>query len=153
MLKLGRLTTIISLLLLSFFTASRLAAQSPTDSLACYMQTADGRTVNLGDLCKQNTPSINPQKLSAVDAEAARMPISSVKYDGNLLEGRVTNQTGDTVQNIKVNYEVRDRKGNLIDNGFILAQPATVPPGASASFSGVTAKGTKVQPTFVEWSK
>jgi hypothetical protein len=58
------------------------------------------------------------------------MPISSVKYDGNLLEGRVTNQTGDTVQNIKVNYEVRDRKGNLIDNGFILAQPATVPPGA-----------------------
>ena len=165
MLKSWYLTAIVFSMLLSFFpeiglgyprladAKSQVVAQSRDDSFACYIQTSDGTTVNLTALCgAQSTSTVSPARVSGADAEAGKMPISSVRYDGNFLSGRVTNQTGDTVQGVKVNYEVRDRKGNLIDNGFIDAQPSILSPGESASFSGMTLKGAKVQPTFVDWS-
>ncbi|HAA28628.1 MAG TPA: hypothetical protein DCE56_14250 [Cyanobacteria bacterium UBA8553] len=163
--KFWYLTAIVFWMLLSFLPGiglgyprltdakSQVVAQSRDNSFVCYMQTPDGTTVNLTNLCGlQPTSTVNPARVSAADAEAIKMPISRVRYDGNFLSGRVTNQTDDTVQGVKVNYEVRDRKGNLIDNGFIDAQPSTIPPGGSASFSGMTVKGAKVQPTFVDWS-
>jgi hypothetical protein len=164
MLKLLHLTTVVSSVLFSFLPGmgsgyprlanaqSQVVQQLQTESLVCYMQTADGQTVNLTALCIQKpVPSVSPPRLSAADSEAAKMPISGVRYDGNFFTGQVTNQTGDTVQDVKVNYEVRDRQGNVIDNGFISVQPSTLPPGRSASFSGMTMKGATVQPTFVEW--
>ena len=132
---------------------SLVVAEFQKDESVCFMQTRDGRTVNLTALCgSQSVPAVSPPKLSAADSEAAKMPLSSVGYDGNSLSGQVTNQTGDTVRNVRVNYEVLDSQGNLIDNGVIYARPSTIPPGGSASFSGITVKGAKVRPTFVEWS-
>jgi hypothetical protein len=164
MLKVWRLTTVFSSVLFPFLPGiglgypkfvdvkSQVVAQVQRNSLVCYMQTADGQTVDLTTLCgQQSLPTVSPPRLSAAASETTKMPISDVRYDGNILSGQITNQTGDTVQNVKVNYEVRDRQGNTIDNGFISAQPSTIPPGGSASFSGMTVKGATVQPTFVEW--
>lgn len=130
---------------------SQLVAQSTDNSPVCYMQTPDGNTVDLRALCGEESTSTVTPKASAVESEATKMPITEVRYEGSSLSGRITNQTGNTVQGVKVNYEVRDRKGNAIDNGFIYAQPSTIPPGGSASFSGKTEQGAKVEPTFVEW--
>lgn len=133
--------------------AKSLVVALQKDESVCFMQTTDERTVNLTALCgSQSIPVATPLKLSGADSEAAKMLISGVGYDGNSLSGQVTNQTGDPVQNVRVNYEVLDSRGNVIDSGFIYAQPSTIPPGGSASFSGITVKGAKVQPTFVEWS-
>jgi hypothetical protein len=163
MLRVLHLTLVVCGVLLSFLVRidlgnaritdakSQLVAQSTDNSPVCYMQTPDGNTVDLRALCGQgSTPSVTPRP-SAVESEATKMAITEVRYEGNSLSGRVTNQTGNTVQGVKVNYEVRDRKGNAIDNGFIYAQPSTIPPGGSASFSGKTEQGAKVEPTFVEW--
>ncbi len=159
------LTLVASSVLLSFLPGiglgcprlaeakSLIVAELQKDESVCFMQTTDERTVNLTALCgAQSIPVATPSKLSEADSEAAKMPLSGVGYDGKSLSGQVTNQTGDTLQNVKVNYEVLDSRGNVIDNGFIYAQPSTIPPGGAASFSGITVKGAKVQPTFVDWS-
>ncbi len=163
--KIWSLTTVISSVVLSFLPGinlgypqsvqakSEVIAQLQADELVCYMQSADGRTVNLTALCGQpSTPSFSPPKLSAVVSESAKTPLSNVSYSGNLLSGQVTNRTKNTVQDVKVNYEVLDSQGNAIDIGFIYAEPSTIPPGGTASFSGITVKGAKVQPTFIDWS-
>ena len=165
MLRVWHLTTVCSSVLLSLFPGmgwvypqladakSPIVAQAGDNSLICYMQTNDGKTLNLTALCgQQTTPIVSPPRLSAAASEAAKIPISNVKYDSQFMSGQVTNQTRNTVQDVKVNYEVLDNQGNLIDNGFISAQPSTIPPGGSASFRGMTVKGAKVQPTFVQWS-
>lgn len=116
----------------------------------CYMQTAQGNTINLTTLCGRQAPPSTP-KACLDSATKAQVSLLNSNYDGNFLSGQVTNQSCKTVKYIKVNYEVMDESGNLIDNGYIYAQPVTVGPGQSASFQGAVVQGAKVQVTYVDW--
>lgn len=116
----------------------------------CYIETPQGNRVNLTNLCgKQSLPRA-PQSCLG-NASKAQVSILNSNYDGNFLSGQVSNQSCKTVKYIKVNYEVTDESGNLIDNGYIYAQPVTVGPGQSASFQGAVVQGAKVQVTYVDW--
>lgn len=152
------LTKIFILAFLSWsFTASSLLAQnSEFDNPICYMKTAEGKFINLVTLCG-NKEAINESKkvsckLESEKVKPTEIPISNVNYDGNFLTGKVANESCQTVKQIKVNYQVLDDAGNIIDNGFIYAEPSTVEPGKIASFKGNVSPGAKVQTTFVEWS-
>lgn len=120
----------------------------------CYMQAPDGSRINLDALCGQDRATdTSPGKPCTAKIAAADLAIAGVNYSGDLLTGQVTNKTCKTVKYLKVNYEVLDETGNVIDSGFMYAQPSTVPPGQSASFRGQVAKGAKVQATHVDWSE
>lgn len=84
--------------------------------------------------------------------DPSKLPISNVRYTGNLLSGQVSNDTGKPITAVRVNYEVLDRNGNVIDSGYIEAQPFVIPPGGSATFQGYVSGGARVQTTFVESS-
>ena len=132
-----------------------LAQNSPVAPPLCYMETADGRTIDLGRLCGQQ-PGNAP--VAACDSdleivEAADLPISNVNYDDNFLKGRVTNRSCKTVRSIRVNYQVLDELGNAIDNGYLEATPTVVEPGKVASFEGRVISGAKVETTYVEWNE
>lgn len=154
----SRLTPLVSSVLLSGLAGisvafplmaakSEVIAQSQ-DGLVCYMQTSDGRVVNLGDLC-----GVKPSLDGANSEGAKKVSLVGVKSEGNFISGKVTNATGKVVRDVKVNYEVFDSKGNMLDNGVIYTQPPTISPGGSASFSSTTMNGGKVKATFVEWSE
>jgi hypothetical protein len=123
------LTVALSSLLMSPISArplladatNMIAQNSSVDEPFCYIKTPDGKTVDLGKLC-----------------------------DGNFLSGQVLNQGCKTIKNVKVNYEVLDESGNLIDNGFIYAEPVTLAPGQSATFRGAVVAGAKVQATHAD---
>lgn len=137
--------------------ADRILAQnSQVAPLLCYMETADGNTIDLGNLCGQQSDNSTSQAACSSDleiVEAADLPISNVNYDGNLLSGRVTNESCQTVTSIRVNYQVLDELGNAIDNGYLEAVPGVVEPGKVASFEGRVISGAKVETTYVEWSE
>ncbi|MGD1809640.1 FxLYD domain-containing protein [Dapis sp. BLCC M126] len=150
------LTKICILAFLSWsFTGSSLLAQnySQLDNPICYMETTEGKTINLVDLCGNQEAIDETKKVSCKSEEvkATEIPISNVNYDGNFLTGKVANKSCQIVKLIKVNYQVLDDGGNIIDNGYIYAQPATVEPGKVASFKGNISPGAKVETTFVEW--
>lgn len=113
----------------------------------CYMETPDGQSINLGNLCRQES-----EAASTCASGAAGMPIANVRYDSNTLTGQVTNRTCNTVQLVKVNYQVLDSQGNEIDNGFIYTQPSVIPQGQTASFGAAIAPGSEVSVTHVEWN-
>ncbi|HIK27388.1 MAG: FxLYD domain-containing protein [Oscillatoriaceae bacterium SKW80] len=119
----------------------------------CYMQAPDGRRINLDKLCGQQRSPANAVKQCTDKITAADLPLANVNYSGDFLSGQVKNNTCKTVKYLKVNYQVLDEMGNIIDNGFIYAQPSTVPPGESASFRGQVARGAKVEATHVDWSE
>ncbi len=121
---------------------------SNVDVPFCYMETADGRNLDLRNLCSPQ-PEATP---STCTSSAAGMQISNVKYDGNSLTGQVTNHTCATATLIKVNYQIFDDQGNQIDNGFIYAEPSTLVQGKTGSFGGAIAPGSKVNVTHVEWT-
>ena len=125
------------------------------DNPVCYMKTVEGKTINLVNLCGDQDID-ETQKVSckseSEEVQAIDIQISNVNYDGNFLTGKVTNKSCQTVKLIKVNYQVLDDAGDIIDNGYIYAQPATVEPGKVASFKGNVSPGAKVETTFVEWS-
>ena len=132
-----------------------LAQNSQVAPPLCYMETTDGKIIDLGRLCGQQ-PGNAPVAVCDSDldiVEAADLPISNVNYDGNLLKGRVTNKSCKSVRAIRVNYQVFDELGNAIDNGYIEATPAVLEPGKVASFEGRTIAGARVETTYVEWSE
>lgn len=131
--------------------ANNITPESELDVPLCYMQTPDGKTVNLVNLCGQSDSNSTTPKVCNANSNNAKVVIANSNYDGNFLIGTVINQTCKTVKYIKVNYEVLDRSGNLIDNGFIYAQPVNVEPGQSASFRGAVTSGAKVQATHLDW--
>ncbi|HAG83462.1 MAG TPA: hypothetical protein DCL61_20520 [Cyanobacteria bacterium UBA12227] len=128
---------------------SPMLPNSEIDTPVCYMETVDGRILDLGYLC----PSPPEEVTSPCNSDAAGMAISNVKYDGNSLTGQVTNRTCKMVKLVKINYEVLDGQGNPIDNGFIYTQPSEVSPGKTASFGGIVVPGAEVNVTYVEWSE
>ncbi|MCU0547307.1 MAG: FxLYD domain-containing protein [Oscillatoriaceae cyanobacterium Prado104] len=130
--------------------ANILVQNSGIDEPFCYMQTPDGRILDLGKLCEKQPDPKNSQNCIAGNSISAKMSIASANYDGNFLSGQVINQGCKIVNNVRVNYEVLDEAGNLIDSGFIEAQPATVAPGQSAKFRGLVVAGVQVRATHAD---
>jgi len=153
-----QLTVTLSTLLISSISASHLLANStntkiqnsPVDEPFCYMKTADGKIVDLGRLCQKQPSSGTSQTCIPGSSMAAKVSIAQANYDGNFLSGQVINQGCKTIKNVKVNYEVLDELGDLIDNGFIYTQPVTLAPGQSATFRGAVVGGAKVQATYAD---
>ncbi|MBD1812951.1 FxLYD domain-containing protein [Microcoleus vaginatus DQ-U2] len=135
--------------LLTDFT-NTMAQALPVDEPFCYMKTPDGKTVDLGKLCEKQ-PSLGTSQTCIPGSNiAAKVSIAATNYDGNFFSGQVLNQGCQIIKNVKVNYEVLDESGNLIDNGFIYAEPVSLAPGQSAAFRGAVVAGAKVQATHAD---
>lgn len=140
-----------AIVLISSLSGSAISLAIPISEVElplCYMETVDGRRIDLKDLCPSGTEDV----ISDCSSGDAEIPITNVRYNGNSLRGQVTNRTCKTVNLVKVNYQVVDEQGNQIDNGFIYAQPSTVAQGKTASFGGSISAGAEVNITHVEWS-
>ncbi|UNU25795.1 FxLYD domain-containing protein [Microcoleus vaginatus] len=152
------LTVALSILLMSPLSArplltdatNTLAQNSPVDEPFCYMKTPDGKTVDLGKLCEKQPASGISQTCIPGSNIAAKVSIAAANYDGNFFSGQVLNQGCKIIKNVKVNYEVLDESGNLIDNGFIYAEPVTLAPGQSAAFRGEVVAGDQVLATHAD---
>ncbi len=131
-------------------STNTMAQNSPVDEPFCYMKTPDGKTVDLGKLCEKPPASETSQTCISGSNMAAKVSIAEANYDGNFFSGQVMNQGCKTIKNVKVNYEVLDELGDLIDNGFIYTQPVTLAPGQSATFRGAVVAGAKVQATYAD---
>jgi hypothetical protein len=89
---------------------------------------------------------------SALSADP-QLVVQDAYYSNGLLSGQLTNNTGQPIKNVKVNYEILDAEGNIIDGGFVAANVPPIAPGESMSFRGaMLAEGSKVRVTFAEWS-
>ncbi len=156
--KFLHLTVALSILLISPISARSVVADSTNtrvqnlevDEPFCYMKTPDGKTVDLGKLCEKSLTSGTSQTCISGANMAAKVSIAQANYDGKFFSGKVINQGCKTIKNVKVNYEILDELGDLIDNGFIDAQPVTVAPGESAVFRGAVVAGAKVQATYAD---
>lgn len=121
------------------------------DQLFCYMQTGNGTILNLGTLCG-HSPRFYFRNCPT-DIAANLTPIN-VSFSGDSLSAQVINQTCKTFKLVKINYEVLDNSGNLIDSGFIESNNRNpILPGQSADFRGTVTRGARVQPTYVEWEE
>jgi type 1 fimbria pilin len=154
--KILHLIMTLSILLTALLSARPLLADTANllaqniDEPFCYMKTSDGKIVNLGNLCEKKPGSINSQNCIPGANIAAKVSITNVNYDGIFLSGKIINQGCKIVKNVKVNYEVLDESGNLIDNGFIEAQPVAIEPGKSATFRGAVVAGAQVRATHAD---
>jgi hypothetical protein len=119
-----------------------LVSRSDTDKLICYMQTADGITLNLSSLCGQK---------SKVKSEVV---ISHVGYEDNFFIGRVVNKSSKTVYQARINYETIGKNGSVIARGAISTEPPTLSPGQAAMFRTLMPDaGNNVRTTSVEWDE
>ncbi|MEG4029745.1 MULTISPECIES: FxLYD domain-containing protein [unclassified Microcoleus] len=152
------LTVALSSLLMSPISArlliadatNTIAQNSEIDEPFCYMKTPDGKTIDLGKLCEKQPALGTSQTCIPGSNIAAKVSIAATNYDGKFFSGQVLNQGCKIIKNVKVNYEVLDESGNLIDNGFIYAEPVTLAPGQSAAFRGAVVAGAKVQATHAD---
>jgi hypothetical protein len=121
---------------------STVASSSDTDEPVCYMQTADGTTVNLTNLCG---------KKSKVQSEVV---ISNVGYEDDFLIGRVVNKSNKTVYQARVNIEVIGENGSVLGRGAISTEPPNLSPGQTATFQTLKPpSGNDVRTTSVEWDE
>lgn len=115
----------------------------------CYLQTPDGRIINLEELCRPSTD----KDQNGTDSDSGQPQVIRYEYKNDTFTGTIVNNTDKIIKQIKVNYEVLDEQGNQIDTGFIQAQPANVSPGSQAVFGGQVAPGASAKPTFLDWSE
>lgn len=127
-------------------------AQITQDVPVCYLETQTGQQINLTHLCGQISPKPTASSCSG-KVTAAALPLTNVNFDGKTLTGQIKNQSCQTLKYIKVNYEVQDQSGNVIDNGFIYAEPLILKPGEIASFQGAVTPGKVVKPTYLDWQQ
>ncbi|MEW5860559.1 MAG: FxLYD domain-containing protein [Cyanobacteriota bacterium] len=114
------------------------ASVSEIDTPFCYMQTSDGRTLDLTQLCGQK-----PQVI-----------IADQTSDGDILTGRIINETQKTVHSIEVTYNVIGLDGKVIKKSSVNAEPSTLNPGQSGSFKVHTIVGDgKLRATSVNWQE
>ncbi|MEG4839257.1 FxLYD domain-containing protein [Microcoleus sp. B9-D4] len=132
------------------YSTNTIAQNSEIDEPFCYMKTPDGKTVDLGKLCDKQPASGTAQTCIPGSNISAKVSIAAANYEGNFFSGQVLNRGCKTIKNVKVNYEVLDESGNLIDNGFIFAQPVTLAPGQSATFRGEVVAGAQVVATHAD---
>ncbi|MEG4989286.1 FxLYD domain-containing protein [Microcoleus sp. BR0-C5] len=152
------LTVVLSIWLMSptsarpviAYSTNTIAQNSEIDEPFCYMKTPEGKTVDLGKLCEKQPASGTSQTCIPGSNISEKVSIATANYDGNFFSGKVLNQGCKTIKNVKVNYEVLDESGNLIDNGFIYAEPVTLGPGQSAAFRGAVVEGAKVVATYAD---
>jgi hypothetical protein len=130
--------------------ANPIVQNSLIDEPFCYLKTPDGRIVDLGKLCEKQPASGTSQTCIPGSNIAAKVSIAAANYDGNFFSGKVLNQGCKIIKNVKVNYEVLDESGNLIDNGFMYTQPVSLAPGESAAFRGAVVAGAKVRATHAD---
>ena len=130
--------------------ANPIVQNSLIDEPFCYLKTPDGRIVDLGKLCEKQPASGTSQTCIPGSNIAAQVSIAAANYDGNFFSGKVLNQGCKIIKNVKVNYEVLDESGNLIDNGFMYTQPVSLAPGESAAFRGAVVAGAKVRATHAD---
>lgn len=110
-----------------------------TDNLVCYMQTADGRTVNLDSLC------INQPQIVA----------SAFRYNDDHIIISVINKTETNVNFIKVDYEVIGQDSSVIQSKATYTAQHTLSPGQMARFLAFVPGlpgGSNVRITSVEWN-
>jgi hypothetical protein len=123
--------------------------QSTIDELLCYMQTGDGRVLNLDRLCG-NQPNVQSE-LQALPQLSQDLIISELRNDNGRIIGRVVNQTSQTTDLVRVNYEVVDGNGQMMENTSTYAQPPILEPGQSAIFQIVPPSGATARMTAIEW--
>lgn len=153
MLKPFSLIPIISATSILFLADTAFSNSLPTGSIypevpnpdiaqpVCYMQTGDGRTLNLSRLCeKKQNPVVQPQ-----------ITISNVIHEGDRMKGLIVNNIGKPVYNARANYEVIDENGNVVDKGAIYADQPMLSPGQTNTFEAYMPSGVKVRTTSVEW--
>lgn len=106
--------------------------------LGCYMQTADGRVLNLHQLCEDSSrPQVVFGEVHAID---------------NFMLGQVINRTEKRVQNVRVNYEVRNQNNRVIARSSTPVNPTTLNPGQIAGFETVAQSGT-IRATSIAWNE
>lgn len=121
-----------------------LISSSDTDEPVCYMQTAEGTTLNLSRLCETKP---KPKAQSEV-------VISNVGYEDEFLVGRVVNKSSKTVYQARVNVEVIDENGSVLGRGAVSTEPPNLSPGQTATFQTLKPPGGKnVRTTSVEWDE
>jgi hypothetical protein len=118
-----------------------LVSGSNTDQLVCYMQTADGRTINLDSLCIKKR------------SNQSQIVISDMTHKDNSLIGRVVNRSSKTIYNTRVNYEVIDENDRVIDRGSISTESPTLSPGQTTIFMTFMPNNRNVRTTSVEWNE
>ncbi len=117
---------------------------APTDSL-CYMRTASGQVISLDRLCPVELPK-------SPTVAHPKMVVDRVDYDGQQLQGMVTNQTGETVNKVTINYLLVDAQGKELDSGLI-TQRVALAPGDSLPFAQVSAyPGATVRISAIDWT-
>ncbi len=117
-------------------------SSSDTDEPVCYMQTVDGSTLNLSNLC---------EKKLKVKTEVV---ISHVGYEDNFIIGRVVNKSSKTVYQARVNVEVIGKNGSVVGRGAISTEPPNLRPGQTATFQTLMPDGgNDVRTTSVEWDE
>jgi hypothetical protein len=131
-------------------STNTIAQNSPIDEPFCYIKTTDGKIIDLGRLCEKRPALGTTQTCIPGSNIAAKVSIAAANYDGKFFSGKVLNQGCKIIKNVKVNYEVLDELGNLIDNGFIDTQPVTLAPGESAAFRGEVVAGVQVRATHAD---
>ncbi|HAJ63022.1 MAG TPA: hypothetical protein DCP31_30465 [Cyanobacteria bacterium UBA8543] len=121
-------------------------SNSDTNDLVCYMQTANGTTLNLSRLCENK-----PQPQPIVKTEVV---ISHVDYEDNFLIGNVVNKSSKTVHQARVNYEIIGENGSVMARGAMSTEPPTLRPGQTAKFQTLMpGGGNNVKTTSVEWDE
>jgi hypothetical protein len=142
MLKFCGLSLTLTIALLPMTPAWSLSA--PTDG-PCYMQTASGQLISLDQLCKSELPK-------STAAANPKMVVDRVDYDGQRLEGVVTNQTGEAVSKVTINYTLVDAQGKELDSGMI-TQRVALAPGESLPFAQTSSyPGATVQISAIDWT-
>ncbi len=116
------------------------ASTPEKDHLVCYMRTTDGRTLNLARLCTRSAPR-------------SQVVISSVVRRDSMVIGSVANQTGREVQNVKVNYEILDAQGRVIERDAALTEPQSLRPGQTAIFEAIANEGQTIRTVSVNWNE
>lgn len=111
------------------------APSSQADQLVCYMETSDGRTLNLNSLCISH-----PQ-----------VEIGNVFSNNGYAIGNVVNRTNSTVRNVQVNYEVLDVRNRVVGRSSTAANPETLMPGETAVFEANTINGGQFRAISVNW--
>jgi len=85
--------------------------------------------------------------------------ISDVRYDGNQMIGHIVNQTGKTIHNVRVKYEVFGEDGNVIDTGTVDTNQEQISPKQIAYFDAfipsktLIQSGQNVRAISVEWDE
>jgi hypothetical protein len=123
--------------------------QSTINELLCYMQTGDGRVLNLDRLC--GSQPNGQSQLQALPQLSQDLIISELRNDNGRIVGRVVNQTGQVTDLVRVNYEVVDANGGMVENTTTYTQPPTLEPGQSATFQIMPPSGATARMTAIEW--